>query len=379
MNSTLQRSWGNTRKLQQLGVQLHALAMQLGPGAKLPTVLQLCQETGVSIATLNTALKELEAQHIITRKHGVGIYVSERLHQKTVSLICDSSFFRTSDQSPFWDILLNTAGERATSHDELFEMHLAQPYGSLGAPLQRGLAQDIADGRVHGLIGVGLDRAATQWIQSQNVPFVSLFGPELEPPPINVNLDSDALVERGIEVLDARGCTRMALWNQPARPNDGLLPSVNQLRSQGFERALKRLGHDFDAGRVEPNETRVDDNSAHQSGLSKSGWGFQIASRIFGGARESWPDGVLLTDDVVAHGALMAMQKLDVRLGRDIHVVTHANRGSTTLLGHEGPLTLLEFDPADMVDTLFGLLERRMNGDKIPGGDILIAPRVIEI
>jgi len=38
------------------------LAHQSGPDAKLPTVLQLCEDMSVSVATLNGALKELEAQ-----------------------------------------------------------------------------------------------------------------------------------------------------------------------------------------------------------------------------------------------------------------------------------------------------------------------------
>src|SRR5690349_21798618 len=88
-------------KLQETCGQIENLAQTLGPDAKLPTVIQLRDRLGVSVATLNSAFTELEAQRVIRRKHGVGIYVSSRIRQRTVCLICDPSFFRAVGASPF--------------------------------------------------------------------------------------------------------------------------------------------------------------------------------------------------------------------------------------------------------------------------------------
>src|SRR5688500_12473756 len=100
-------------KLQETCGQLEDLAHSLGPDAKLPTVIQLRDRFGVSVATLNSALTELEAQRVIRRKHGVGIYVSPRIRQRTVCLICDPSFFRVAGASPFWNLLVDQVRQRA--------------------------------------------------------------------------------------------------------------------------------------------------------------------------------------------------------------------------------------------------------------------------
>lgn len=64
--------------------QLSALAHQLGQEAKMPTVLQLRDQFGVSVTILDDALGQLEAQNIVVRRHCVGIFVSPKLHQRAI-------------------------------------------------------------------------------------------------------------------------------------------------------------------------------------------------------------------------------------------------------------------------------------------------------
>lgn len=63
-------------RLQEACVRLEEMAERLGPGARMPTAQQLRGEVGVSAATLNRALADLEGRGIIRRKHGVGIFVA---------------------------------------------------------------------------------------------------------------------------------------------------------------------------------------------------------------------------------------------------------------------------------------------------------------
>lgn len=51
------------------------------PGAKLPVESDLARRYGVGISTLRTAVAELEAAGIITRRQGKGTFVAEHAHQ----------------------------------------------------------------------------------------------------------------------------------------------------------------------------------------------------------------------------------------------------------------------------------------------------------
>ena len=64
-------------RAQALRARLVDLAHDLGPGARMPTMLQLRDSLGVSIATLDSALSELEAQNVVYRRHGVGTFVTD--------------------------------------------------------------------------------------------------------------------------------------------------------------------------------------------------------------------------------------------------------------------------------------------------------------
>lgn len=65
-------------RLKATCIKLHDMAIELGPEAKLPTITELRAELGVSIYTLNDAVRELERRQILRSINGVGIYVTPR-------------------------------------------------------------------------------------------------------------------------------------------------------------------------------------------------------------------------------------------------------------------------------------------------------------
>ena len=107
-------------------MRLTQLAHRLGADAQLPRLSDLKAELGVSLTTLDIALTRLEERDIIYRRHGYGVFVSPSV-APVVTLICNPALLRSGEQSAFWDILIEAARARATSHNELFEMHFSQP------------------------------------------------------------------------------------------------------------------------------------------------------------------------------------------------------------------------------------------------------------
>jgi DNA-binding LacI/PurR family transcriptional regulator len=352
MLTTKSRKFGRSPKLQLLCEQIHTRATVLGPNAKLPTVVQLSAELNVSKATINSALRELEEQNIITRKHGVGLFVSSEVNQKAISLICDSSFFQSLGYSPFWDILLEKVRDRANAKNELIEFHLAQPNGVIGAPLQRRLANDIKNGQIHGIIGVGLGVDATNWIESQRIPIVAVFGPGHH----SIVYDFELGVSLGLPSLMEKGCKHIGYWQTVSPRRPFLHPHYHDLLAKHFRHSIVQYGLELNENWIQLNRDLVSGED-QQTDVTMQEQGYRSAQTVFSLPREQWPDGIIINDDLMTHGALIAFQQMGVQAGRDVQIVSHANKGSRVLNDHKVPLTLIEFNADELVETAFDMLE----------------------
>jgi len=344
--------------MQELCNQLFEMSHRLGPDAKLPTVVQLCEQLDVSMSTLNTALKELEEHNILERRHGVGVFVSPSLHRRFVSLVCDSLMLERMDASAFWIRLLERARHRAEEGNESFDVHVAMPMGHLNEPLQRGLSREIRSGMVDAIIGIGLQQDAADWIEAQGVPFVALFGPGSHV----VGVDNGALWRLGVRELQRLGCTRIGIWNglppkRPTWPDD----CMEEWIFRGVKEEFAAFGLEYRSGWHRTGLELIDAPGG-STDLSFSEQGFRVAREVFSAGRASWPDGLVLTNDEVTRGAIQALLQLGVRPGQDVEIATHYNRGLTTFLGFDGQLTRLEVDPDELVQEVFATLDQAING-----------------
>ena len=354
-------------KMLDVCQQLTGIARQLGGGAKMPTVAQLCEDLTVSRGTLDKALGELERQQIVSRVHGNGIFVSSRVGSKTIGLVHAMS---ESLGSPFWDLLFQQAQERAAVGHEKFSFYLAVR-GSNGHDLPVELMSAVRAGRLQGLIFIGQPSEETlNWVAEHNVPMVGFANQRMF---YRVQPRSEVVPARGVEYLARIGCGRVGLWR----------PFGLWQRSQGYDESLldypaifrdalaaRGLSHEpAYSWREREKEAQwshgvlSEESSAEASSLQEQG--YQAVREVLGNLeRSQWPDGLILTNDVFARGVLVGLQRLGVRVGEEIHVVSHANAGSTLLLGYEDQIARLEFDPAAITGHLFSLLETLMNGHK---------------
>ena len=353
-------------KLRETCGQIADLAHTLGPDAKLPTVVQLRDKFGVSVATLNSALTELEAQRVIRRKHGVGIYVSRQIRQRSVCLLCDPSFFRASGASPFWNLLVDQVRRRAEAEQEAFSFHFTADDPSVilnneatSAPLQNGLVNDIVNGRIDGILSVGVLKPTMAWLSRQHVPLVAFAGPG----PYTVGINTEEVIRVGVSALAAKGCRRIAYWSPvaPYRVSETPLPSSTD-QTRFFEEYMTAAGLVPDPALIHRNAALVTPGKYHT--LSHQEQGFNMVTEIFGpdSDPERRPDGIISTDDMLTQGALTAFQRLGISIGKEIQIATHANVGSPVLLGWEDALTLIEVDPGEIVNQMFSKLEQLMGG-----------------
>ena len=375
-------------KAHDLCEQLTGLAYRLGPGSKLPTVVQLCATLEVSPTTLNGALGVLEFQGVIERRRGLGIFVSKGLAARPETLrlvlICSVEYVGGAHHSPFWDRLIAAVRERAEAGQEGLELHLTRVNG--GTPpqsaLNPGLAADLMAGRVHGVLGVGLPVAVAQWIDDLGVPLVTFAGPAR----MCVGQDVQLATRLAVTELARRGCERLGWWGYvlpkvPTLRDCGPGSSIGEARRQWGE-LLTANGLTFEAGLFRHNRQLLQpdekDAAWGVTALSQGEQGLQTALDVFGGNRETWPDGLFIGDDLMTSGALVALDRLGVRPGIDVQLATTGNRDTPTLLGREASLILIEFDPNEIVEMMFARLEGAIHQQDPSPGLTIVQPYLRE-
>lgn len=357
-------------KPQWLRAELEALARRLGPNEKLPKVTELCRDYGAAPATLNLALNELERDGVIVRRHAVGIFVAPRDVKRSshLALVCDSTFFRSANHSPFWDLLLEQLQNR-TVGGEGCECHFA-PEPTAQTPLQDGLMRDICSGRIGGVIGLGLQRATTEWIIAQGTPLVNLWGQGH----IVVNTANDMVVRLGVQALAKRGCQRVGMWI-PAAPLRPLLDREfsRNAAMEVLTSELEACGLAYDPSLIGGDLNPLGQDKAETRGFPEQG--FETARAVFSAPREAWPDGIVSLDDTFTHGALIALGKLGVEVGRDVQIASHCNRDSPVLMGQDR-LLLVEFDPQEIADALMeGMMSLMSLATLPPERIVFVQPR----
>jgi hypothetical protein len=357
-----------TTRQQSAAEQLTALARKLGPGERLPTFVQLREELGVSVTTLVAALSDLEARGILTRRHGVGIFVARDALRHNIAMLCDARFFHGETAiSPFWPMLVQRGWQRVREKGNHFALYfVVAPAGDheeigAGVPAAIGdiLASDLKQGRIQGVLGAGLSICVSYWLQQIAIPFVAFAGYA----PHRVQLDLALGVQRGVEALAARGCRRIGFWIAAPMKCENVAI---------FRRTLEQCGLPFDPALIQDNSA---DGAASLTSLQL---GERAAQVTFGPESDPArrPDGVLCDEDTLARGALPRLTRLGIQPGKDLPFATQTNAGSPLLFGYEENLIRIEMDPARLAEEMVTLLEAQIENRAAPEEFVLLAPTV---
>lgn len=363
-------------KTQAISAQLTELAHRLGPDARMPTIQQLCKLMGVSVVTLNRSLSELEGQNIIQRKHGVGIFVSTRLNQRTVGLVYDRDIF-ASGASPFCGLLVESSRERAKKSNEKFSFYLAVP-SKEGLPVHDDLVEDLRARKLDGVIFVGESNpAGARWVSEQDVPLVALSYTPITK--YRVCIDWSESVRIGVQALAKAGCRKIGLWIPlgAGLGRSGNAEGFPEL--DAFRACLQAHKIPFDAALVWRDDMLHEGAALPDFGTNQE-QGFRAAHEVFGDKqnRDDAPDGLVILDDLMARGAIVTLQQLNLQVGEDVKIATHLNKGSQVLAPFASDISLLEIDPEEIVGALFGQLETLMNGEKLKESVVAIKPRLVD-
>jgi len=353
------RAFGRETKYQKVRMDLETLTNRLQPEDRLPPLREMATSLGTSVSTLSGVLEELEREELVYRRHGVGIFVSAK-RSRSICVVCAPDLMFNVDQSPFWSILVEQLRQRAHQGNERFGLHFVQPAVGGASPFYEGIAREIAAGEIHGVVGIGISDAVSEWIAAQKVPYVA-YGARAQ---YVAGTPVQPLIESGVERLISLGCRRLACWT-PIGWEHGW-----RMSRACFGQRMDRLAlpRPFEA---------LEAIWSHHTGPMPSHrrQGFDLALKAFGLNPELRPDGLIVTDDVMTSGVLAGLNQLGLNPGQDVYIVSHCNRGTDTLLGYEDRLIRIQVDPALLASALLGALDTLIEG-RVPAPETLVVPPV---
>ena len=352
-------------KVDELCQRLRSLALEKGPGAQLPTVRVLCESLATTRVTLREALNLLEAEHIIYTKRRQGIFVSPRIYHKSIHILFASNSF-AAPASPFWSMLWvqleQEAQQRATFKDEFCTFHLVKPTEDLNYSIPESIESMLQAERADGALIVGFYTRGKGTLNGEEIPCVTFAGEGSWV----VRLDGIEFGRMATEVLMRQDCKRMGWWayNVATHP----LEQMEDVRA--FRQTLQEYRKP-----LYPELIRIP-HSPPQTSLSLQEQGYLLAREVFEGPVSARPDGLVISNDMMTDGALVAFEELGIHVGHDIKVVTHANAGSPILFGRTKNMTVIEYDPALLAQAMFSMLDTLMAGQQPVESSIWIRPRL---
>lgn len=357
------------KKVPVLCTRLRELALRYGPDGKLPTVSELCIELDTSRATLNEALGIAEAQNVIYRRNGRGIYASPKLFRTSVGILFNNSWLAKGDPSPFWGklwgLIAQEAHERSCIRDVDYHMHLLLQTSMQNQVLPQEISTLIETGRLKAVLATGLNVDTTEWITSQGVPCVTFAGGGNGT--WGVGLDYVELLRLGVASLAQQGCQRIGLW-VPYSQSDSNKHTKTEF-DEYFQYFLADHVLPFDPQLVRTYTDCPEPDATVQE------LGYQLVHQVFVEHQTNRPDGIVIMSDLMTDGALAALLSLGVSLGDDVKIATHANAGLMCLFRSLKGVTVIEFDIAELVQTLFSRLDLLIVDQKPKEQLLLVKPR----
>jgi DNA-binding LacI/PurR family transcriptional regulator len=348
-------------KRDQAVKALTDLAKKLGPGARMPRVRQMAESLGVTIATLDQALRELESRGVIIRKDRSGIFVAQQSIPGRIGLVFGAGLLAPTANS-FRSLLMDYCRRRCIERGDRFSffVDLEMPTDHEdGTPVPYELREALINKRLAGVLTVSPRPEQEEWLRKHDTPVVSL-GREADWPH-RVILDGEELIHIAAEELVRQGHREI-----------GLL-AVRPSHIDMFRRVMKSM-------RLKVNDSWIE--TASHTVKEEAGVRAAINFLARHGVNRRWtpksslPPALIITDDMMARGACAVFNQRGIVPGKQIKIASHGNRGSWALAEWEEDLIICEYDPQEIIDSMFSMLENLLSGTSLPEEPIYIRPHL---
>ena len=319
----------------------------------------MAERFSVSVLTVREALQRLVQEGLVERRRGSGTYVLERpAPEKWVAVLMENDIGQPH---------LSYAHRRTFQQVRRLVAEAGFPTrgylgflggGEIGEGVTCGeFLHDVRAGRISAVVSIAarLPEDLRQDLRRRHIPFIgagTVTGSVEDAGP-QMPSDVSQLVQMGTRHLIDCGRKRLAMVIWAGYDRSSSNPSSAEM---AFRRELEHAGLRFRSEWV-----RAD---MHPQ-LSGAGW--EEFREIWRGSEK--PDGLLITDDVLAQDVTIAIHELGVRVPDQLMVVTHSTRGSG--VWSPFPVAKVEYDPEARAQVLSDFIVKRLRGEPLPDGPIV--------
>jgi len=315
---------------------------------KLPSLRSLAQEYEVSHETVNTAMAILKNRNVVNIIPNRGVYVSNRSNvreQETgfIGFVLDLGAHRPhlSEVDPLYGELFGLISQELIHHN----YHLAGNYICFEEQNDQEILTSLVDNKIDGLIICNLfNPRLYNFVHNNFSPVVALLPAEYVDKFDRVGMDYYRTYYNVAGYYYRKGFERIKLFNGPD-------PHYNShLILRGIQDALYK-----ESGM----EMCLDDLI-----LSSGGWDHTEAEKFIDNWLEEDGDAELLicANDNLALGAINALEKNGIKVGRDIRVLGGRNTNLSTMVRPE--ISSVDYHYPELVKLAVQQLVRRIEGDK---------------
>lgn len=279
-------------RLKSACLELQQMALDLGVDAKLPTMIELRSQLGMSLRTINDAVRELERRQILRSVNGVGIYVSSSQPQQLTGRI---------------GLLLHVGGITDPYTSELL-------LGVRREAVRQGMellfldeeSQTVERGKVDAVLMYCHETEALAMNLPPNLPHVLLFQHSSDFACVAVN-DFDG-AKMATEHLLELGHTRIGYLLSSDQD------SVSRQRLSGYQAAHQESGTVFDEQCVRFLKKTEQQNYLEAGQIAMQSW-------VNDGWKELGCTAILAHNDLTAISIMKVLNNSGFRVPQDVSVV----------------------------------------------------------
>lgn len=323
------------------------------PGHRLPTRLEIGEEYGVGVSTIQRALDKLIETGFVESRARAGTFVADHPpHLFNFGLVISTA----GTWSRFYTAVLDALKWVTAGKDVSFDQYAIGP-NVLTDPEANRLCSDLRDGRLRGVILAGSveDLAGLKehpdFIESE-VPGVIIQDSTTFNLP-RVGPDTSSFIDRAIEYLRAKGRRRIA----------HLCMDFPWTQLEVFEQEIRDRGVELKPFWVQPVPV-----GPLSRGAAK------VISMMMQLKGDDRPDALIVHDDNLVEHAVAGLLAAGVKVPDDLEVVTCCNFPSTT--PSVMPIKRLGSDFRIVIEECFKAIDAQRRGEKVPS--IKLIPVVFE-
>lgn len=283
-------------------------------GMELPPTASLAVQWRTSYFTVHTALKNLEKEGFLERKHGAGTYVrAQRNTLDCIGLYYENTAYWTDDEKSFYRTIY-AAIERQLRKQKISLRIYSDPRPKAGRnTILPALRKDLDTREIQELIAPMVGPESLKWLLKLPIPTSVLSSRIGIPNKISFNDPHNLL--RMLELLKAKGCRTVGVISNLYADKNSPHQSERLLFDERFAKALATTGMSTRKSWIRKSKKHQDNDLAR--------FGYHEFHALWN--QPERPDAVIAFPDVVVRGVILAALEAGVNVPQDVQFAFHRN------------------------------------------------------